>query len=298
MGIQVDPAFNENRRIYTCQGHESGRRPRRPGGPLGPQHRRPPAHPAAGHRHGHPGDERAPRRVPPALRAGPHALDRHRRRGHRHQPPGPHQPGRQDPPGRPVHRRGVDANPYSWSANANKRRILSYGHRNVQGIARRPADGKMWTVEHGTGRDDEINRGVRGNFGWDPVPGYDESTPMTDTDEVPERGPGGLVLGQPHHRHVRRGVAQRLAVGCLGRPPRSRRPEGRVAAHLRPVVRRHAAHGGGDAARRPVRPAAHRAAGPRRCALPHDLERRRPGPHPEGHAGVATPAAVDAGPAG
>jgi glucose/arabinose dehydrogenase len=40
----------------------------------GPEHRRPPAHPATGHRHRHPGDERAPRRVPPAFRDGPHAL--------------------------------------------------------------------------------------------------------------------------------------------------------------------------------------------------------------------------------
>lgn len=61
-----------------------------------------------------------------------------------------------------------------------KRRVFTYGHRNVQGLALRK-DGRMWSVEHGTNRDDEVNL-LRngGNYGWDPGPGYDESTPMTD----------------------------------------------------------------------------------------------------------------------
>ena len=91
---------------------------------------------------------------------------------------------------------GLEANPFSSSANANTRRVLSYGHRNVQGIARR-ADGTMWTVEHGTGRDDEINRGIRGNFGWDPVPGYDESRPMTDLDKFPNAVRAAWSSGVP-----------------------------------------------------------------------------------------------------
>lgn len=71
------------------------------------------------------------------------------------------------------------ANP--WADRKGKRRyVLSYGHRNVQGLAQR-ADGSLWEVEHGTYRDDEINRiRTRGNYGWNPVPGYDESLPMTD----------------------------------------------------------------------------------------------------------------------
>lgn len=37
------------------------------------------------------------------------------------------------------------------------------------------------SVEHGTFRDDEINVLVRdGDYGWQPGPGYDESSPMTD----------------------------------------------------------------------------------------------------------------------
>ena len=71
-------------------------------------------------------------------------------------------------------------NPWIRSPNRHKRYIYNYGHRNVQGLALRP-HGDMWSVEHGTDRDDEVNHAVRGgNYGWNPVPGYDESTPMTD----------------------------------------------------------------------------------------------------------------------
>ena len=59
-------------------------------------------------------------------------------------------------------------------------RILTVGHRNVQGLALRPG-GQVFSVEHGTACDDEINVLVPGgNFGWNPVPGYDERTPMTN----------------------------------------------------------------------------------------------------------------------
>lgn len=63
--------------------------------------------------------------------------------------------------------------------------IYSYGHRNVQGIAFAPS-GQAYAIEHGTDRDDEVNRLVRGgNYGWDPVPGYDETRPMTDLTKFP-----------------------------------------------------------------------------------------------------------------
>ena len=62
--------------------------------------------------------------------------------------------------------------------------VFTFGHRNVQGLALRPGSGQLFSVEHGPSRDDEVNL-LRpgGNGGWDPVPGYDESRPMT--------GPGG-----------------------------------------------------------------------------------------------------------
>jgi len=71
-------------------------------------------------------------------------------------------------------------NPFAGSPYRNKRYVFTYGHRNVQGLALR-SDGSMWSVEHGPDRDDEVNRLKRGgNYGWNPVPNYDQSTPMTD----------------------------------------------------------------------------------------------------------------------
>jgi glucose/arabinose dehydrogenase len=59
-------------------------------------------------------------------------------------------------------------------------RWYTFGHRNVQGLAFRPGGGAPYSIEHGTSRDDEVNLLVAaGNYGWNPVPGYDESKPMT-----------------------------------------------------------------------------------------------------------------------
>ena len=67
-------------------------------------------------------------------------------------------------------------------------RIYSYGHRNVQSIAFR-SDGLAVQTEHGPERDDELNRLVPGNFGWDPVAAgstaYNEGVPMTDLQKFP-----------------------------------------------------------------------------------------------------------------
>ena len=71
-------------------------------------------------------------------------------------------------------------NPWVNAANHNKRYLFTFGHRNVQGLAQRK-DGTVWSVEHGSYRDDEVNRLVNGgDYGWNPVPGYNESVPMTD----------------------------------------------------------------------------------------------------------------------
>lgn len=48
-------------------------------------------------------------------------------------------------------------NPWPNAENRHRRYIYTYGHRNVQGLAFRPGD-RMWSVEHGTERDDEVNR--------------------------------------------------------------------------------------------------------------------------------------------
>ena len=61
--------------------------------------------------------------------------------------------------------------------------VWTSGHRNVQGLAVRPGNGQVFSVEHGPDRDDEVNL-LRsgGNYGWDPdgEGSYDESVPMTD----------------------------------------------------------------------------------------------------------------------
>ena len=81
---------------------------------------------------------------------------------------------------RPRSGAGWPTNPFPHATDPDKRRIYTYGHRNVQGLALRPG-GRMWSVEHGPDRDDEVNRLVRGgDYGWHPVPGYNESVPMTD----------------------------------------------------------------------------------------------------------------------
>ena len=75
-------------------------------------------------------------------------------------------------------------NAFIGAANRKKRYVHTYGHRNVQGLAQRK-DGSLWSAEHGPDRDDEINRlKSGGDYGWHPVPGYNEQVPMTD-DSLP-----------------------------------------------------------------------------------------------------------------
>lgn len=76
--------------------------------------------------------------------------------------------------------RAWPSNPWPKAKSRAKRLVLTYGHRNVQGLAQR-RDGSLWSVEHGSYRDDEVNKLRKGgNYGWAPGPGYDESVPMTD----------------------------------------------------------------------------------------------------------------------
>ncbi|HXX09180.1 MAG TPA: PQQ-dependent sugar dehydrogenase [Pseudolabrys sp.] len=60
----------------------------------------------------------------------------------------------------------VAGNPFTNKPNARPE-IWSYGHRNPQGLAFNPADGKLWEQEHGPMGGDEINLIVPGhNYGW------------------------------------------------------------------------------------------------------------------------------------
>ncbi|MGB3049863.1 MAG: PQQ-dependent sugar dehydrogenase [Polyangiales bacterium] len=80
--------------------------------------------------------------------------------------------------------------------NAGGFRWYSNGHRNTQGMAFR-SDGVGMSAEHGPTIDDEINLLVAGNFGWDPVPGYNESVPMTDLAKFPDAVPAVWSSGSP-----------------------------------------------------------------------------------------------------
>ncbi|RIK15104.1 MAG: PQQ-dependent sugar dehydrogenase [Acidobacteria bacterium] len=79
-------------------------------------------------------------------------------------------------------------------------RILTYGHRNVQGLAVQPGTERLWSVEHGPDVDDEVNiLEPGGNYGWDPVPGYDESVPMTHLERFPDAVEAVWSSGAPTH---------------------------------------------------------------------------------------------------
>lgn len=85
--------------------------------------------------------------------------------------------------------RPLPGNPFFGAADPHARLVLTYGHRNAQGIAPRPGTDQVFLAEHGPDVDDEINLlHPGGNYGWDPGrgDGYDESVPMTDLGRFPE----------------------------------------------------------------------------------------------------------------
>ena len=87
---------------------------------------------------------------------------------------------------------GAPTNPFAPS------RVYTYGHRNVQGLALRPGTSQMWSVEHGPSVDDEINLLAAGrNYGWDPVPGYNERVSMTDLVKFPHALEAQWSSGSP-----------------------------------------------------------------------------------------------------
>ncbi len=89
-------------------------------------------------------------------------------------------------------------NPY-YKKGGKTRYIWNYGHRNVQGLVKRPGTTQMWSVEQGTGVDDEVNLVLKkGNYGWDPTPGaYNESRPMTDKGRYPHAKSAKWRSGNP-----------------------------------------------------------------------------------------------------
>ena len=70
----------------------------------------------------------------------------------------------------------------TFTATGAQPGIWSYGHRNVQGAARHPTTGELWTSEHGPQGGDEVNRTLAGrNYGWPVVSfgqEYNTTTPV------------------------------------------------------------------------------------------------------------------------
>jgi glucose/arabinose dehydrogenase len=92
----------------------------------------------------------------------------------------------------------IDTNGIAAPGNPGGRRWYTKGHRNVQGLAFQPGTNRAYGVEHGSYRDDEINLLVNGgNYGWDPVPGYNESVPMTDFGKFPGARGAAWSSGDP-----------------------------------------------------------------------------------------------------
>lgn len=106
-------------------------------------------------------------------------------------------------------------NPFLADPNPATRLIYSYGHRNVQGLALR-ADGQIFEVEHGPDRDDEVNLLQAGaNYGWNPVPGYNESVPMTASGATGARWASGSPTVAPSGATFLNGSAWRGYSGAL-----------------------------------------------------------------------------------
>jgi len=59
--------------------------------------------------------------------------------------------------------------------------VWSIGHRNPQGLAFNPADGSLWSTEHGPDTQDEVNRIEKGaNYGWPRCQGLDACPGLAD----------------------------------------------------------------------------------------------------------------------
>ncbi len=98
-------------------------------------------------------------------------------------------------------------NPFFGQPGA-KPEIWTIGHRNIQGMTRDPASGRIWANEHGSRGGDELNLIVGGNnYGWPEVTYSNEYWGPRISDETsrpgiidpalvwtPSKAPSGLVL--------------------------------------------------------------------------------------------------------
>lgn len=184
MGLVLDPEFDENRRLFTCQGYE----------PDGGDIRVISWEVAADY-------TSATRLSDPLVQGLPLTSGRHGGCRLRFDADGALQIGTGDAAtgsnaqdlnslGGKTLRVDPDTgqpwpdNPFLGADDADPL-IYTYGHRNVQGLALRPGTSDMYAAEHGPDVDDEVNLLARGgNYGWNPLGAnpddYNESVPMTD----------------------------------------------------------------------------------------------------------------------
>ena len=88
-------------------------------------------------------------------------------------------------------------NPFANGVGVRKA-IWSYGHRNMQGLAIDPRNGKLWESEHGPRGGDELNLPQPGqNYGWPVISDgmdYGTNRPYPET-----RGREAPGMERPHH---------------------------------------------------------------------------------------------------
>ncbi len=204
LGMAVDPEFQDNHRVYLCQGgflsggghdvhvtawrlHLGERRVTKIKTLVGRL----------------PHQQRAARRVPAAdrpttapcwsapatPRSGPTRATSRRTAGRRCGSTG--SPGTRGP---------TTAGP--TTPTRVKRYIHTWGHRNVQGLAQR-SDGTLWSVEHGPDRDDEVNI-LRNGARLRVEPGARLQRVGPDDRPVPARPAGPAPAGSPASRRWRR----------------------------------------------------------------------------------------------
>ena len=168
--------------------------------------------------------------------------------------------------------------------STNRRYVHTFGHRNVQGLAaaqRTARSGRWSTARTATTRSTCLVNGS--DYGWHPVPGYNESVPMTDHE--PPRRPGrGQVELRASRRSPPPAAPSSTARSGARSTARSRSPASRPAASLFLTF-----DGSGNfqrkrvpAALTQVRAAPDRHPGAGRRPARHHLERRRPRRDPAG----------------
>ena len=91
----------------------------------------------------------------------------------------------------------------------------------------------VWSAEHGPDRDDEVNLLTNGgDYGWNPVPGYNEFVPMTDQGLPGKQIAAAWSSGIPTVATSGR-LASRQEWGCLRRHPRRRRAQGQRVVFMK-----------------------------------------------------------------